>query len=145
MVKVIGVLSLLTAVVLLGFGVFMLVLQTPLTMCVFIASTSLFPLIVAVACLMPRYRSLAIRVIGAIVCLVCIGMFASYYFGDGPQEIGTSRRGRSLLIALGVGGAAMAVKGRWPGDRDNKNDAVPPNDGNSQAGVSNNEDPRLAT
>jgi hypothetical protein len=109
-----GVLSLACAAIMIGFSALMYALETPLGLCLGIGSTSLFPLLIAVACLMPRRRTLAIRCIGAVVCVTFVGILIASFVApnQGPSQR-APRRGALLTIALAAG--AMALKGKWPG------------------------------
>lgn len=113
-----GWLCLIFAVVLLAFSAFMILLQTPPLTCLVIGGTSMFPAIVAVACLLPSKRTIALRFIGAVVCVACIGTFIMSVVNPTGNEQGRSRRG--LLLVAAIAGGAMAIKGKWPGG-DSKN------------------------
>ncbi len=115
MIKLVGVLCLFTAIVLLGFSGLMYALETPLNICVAIGATSLFPFVLAVACLSPRYRSMAIRCVGGVICLVGVGAFIASLV-DTSDEFNPTFRRRGLMLVVSIAGAIMAVRGKWPGD-----------------------------
>ena len=62
---------------------------------------------------MPRQRSLAIRVIGSVVCVACLATLTMSLVA--PEDMpGRPRRGMLLVVA--IAGGAMAWKGKWPGN-----------------------------
>jgi peptidoglycan/LPS O-acetylase OafA/YrhL len=108
-----GWLCLVVAVILLAFSVFMFLVQTPPQICIAIGCTSLFPALVAVACLLPKMRTMALRCIGAVVCLGCLGAFVVSFVS--PPRDGEGRPRRGILLVVAIAGGAMAIKGKWPG------------------------------
>jgi hypothetical protein len=65
----------------------MLFLQTPPLLCIVIGSTSLFPAMIAVACLLPSKRTIALRLIGAVVCIACVGtLIMSFVTPPGNEQ-----------------------------------------------------------
>lgn len=115
-----GWICVLVAVFLVSFAGVMLTIGTRPIDCLKTASTSLFPALVAVACLWPSKRTIALRLIGGVICLACIGTFV-FLFVNPPNDDVPIRRGTLLLIA--VAGGAMAIKGKWPG-ADSANSSV---------------------
>ena len=113
MTKLAGWLAAVFAVILLAFAVFLLVVQAPLRDCIILGGTAIFPAIVAVACLMPSQRTLALRVIGGVVCIACLATLITTFVAPGKDDPEWGRRGRFLAAA--IAGAAMAIKGKWPG------------------------------
>lgn len=109
----VGWLCLIFAVVLFVFSALMLLLQTPPLTCLVIGSTALFPALIAVACLLPSKRTIALRVIGGIVFAACVGTFITTFVNPVNDGQGRSRRG--LLVVAAIAGGAMAIKGKWPG------------------------------
>lgn len=116
-----GWLCLVFAAVLLAFSVLMLLLQTPPLTCIVIGSTSLFPAMVAVACLLPSKRTIALRLIGAVVCIACVSTLVMSFVT--PPGNGQGRPRRGMLAVIAIAGGAMAVKGKWPGS-DGKDETV---------------------
>jgi hypothetical protein len=108
-----GWLCLVFAVVLLAFSALMLFLQTPPLTCIVIGSTSLFPAMMAVACLLPSKRTIALRLIGAVVCFACVGTLIMSFVT--PPGNGQGRPRREILVVIAIAGGAMAIKGKWPG------------------------------
>lgn len=126
MTKLAGWLAAVFAVILLCFAVFLLAVQAPMRDCIILGGTAIFPAIVAVACLIPSKRTLALRVIGGVVCIACLATLIMTFAAPGKNDPEWSRRGLFLTAALA--GAAMAVKGKWPGadETDNStNDSMP--------------------
>ncbi len=117
-----GWLCLVFAVVLLAFSAFMLLLQTPPLTCLVIGSTSMFPAMVAVACLLPSKRTIALRFIGAVVCIACIGTFIMSIVAPSKNEPRRTQRG--MLIVAAIAGGAMAIKGKWPGGESKEATAI---------------------
>ena len=109
----IGVLSILFALLFVVFGGLMLVLETPPLICLATAGCSVFPALIAVACLMPSQRSWALRIIGAIVCVGCIAAFIANFVA--PPEQGRPVRKPFMLLLIAGAGGVIAVKGKWPG------------------------------
>ena len=116
-----GWLCLVFAVVLFAFSALMLFLQTPPLLCIVIGSTSLFPAMIAVACLLPSKRTIALRLIGAVVCIACVGTLIMSFVTPPGNEQGRPRRG--MLVVIAIAGGAMAIKGKWPGG-DSKNETA---------------------
>ncbi len=108
-----GWLCLVFAVVLFAFSALMLLLQTPPLTCIVIGSTSLFPAMIAIACLLPSKRTIALRLIGAVVCVACVGTLIMSFVT--PPGNGQGRPRRGILVVMAIAGGAMAIKGKWPG------------------------------
>lgn len=113
MIKLVGVLCLLTAFVLLAFSGLMFALETPLPVCLGIGMGSLFPLALAVACFLPRYRNLAIRFVGGIICVAGLGSIIAS-FAD--NDFRATFKQRAVMLTIAVAGAVMAARGKWPGE-----------------------------
>lgn len=112
----VGWLCLLFAIMLIVFGVFMFLLQTPPATAIAFGCLSLFPGLIAVACLIPSKRTVALRMIGGIVFLASFGTLIATFVKLGDGNIPYSRRGLLLVVALA--GGTMAIKGRWPGSEE---------------------------
>jgi hypothetical protein len=113
---VVGWLCLVLAVVLFAFSALLLFLQTPPRTCIVTGSTALFPAMIAVACLLPSKRTIALRLIGAVVFIACVGTLTMSFVTPPGNEQGRSRRG--VLVAIAIAGGAMAIQGKWPGSDD---------------------------
>lgn len=75
------------------------------------AVISVFPLLIAIACLSPNHRTTALRCVGGITAIAMIGIIINSFVNP-DVEIG--RRGRAIYFAMLAGSVAIAVKGRWP-------------------------------
>lgn len=109
-----GVLALLTVIIIVLMAGLMYALDTPLTTSILIGSSSIVPLLVVIACFLPRQRTLALRILGSMVCLVCIGTLYQTVFGDAPDN-GPKGRRIGTLATIIVASGLMAWRGRWPG------------------------------
>lgn len=109
----IGVFSLLSVIIMILMAGIMYALETPLTTCMLIASLSAVPLLVAVACFMPKRRTIALRILGFLICLsFCFNLFLTLF---GEVEENRPRGGRiGMQITIIIGSGIMALKGRWP-------------------------------
>ena len=76
-----------------------------------ILSLSAFPGLLAVACLVPKYRHITIRIVGGIMCVVCtIGFFGALNDPEASEHV----RRKGILIVMAIAMAGVAIKGRWP-------------------------------
>ncbi len=107
-----GWICVILAVFLVAFAAFMLVDGSRPLDCLKTASTSLIPATIAVACLLPSKRTIALRVLGGVVCAACIGTLV-FFLVSPPAEDVRVRFG--TLIVIAIAGGVMAVKGKWPG------------------------------
>ncbi len=109
-----GVSSILFAVIMLAMAGLMFALESPVGLCILFGSFSILPILIAVACFAPRMRSVALRILGGIACLVCclvlIQSIVARVNGE-PTEV---RRLGFVGVAM-VGSGIMAWKGKWPG------------------------------
>jgi cell division protein FtsW (lipid II flippase) len=85
------------------------------------AVISVFPLLIAIACLRPAYRTIALRLVGGITAAAIGGILLTSYINP-DVEIG--RRGRACYFATLAGSVVIAVKGSWPSS--NSNSGKPP-------------------
>lgn len=106
-----GVLSAIIAAALLLLAAFLAIIGADARQPVVFAVISVFPLLIAIACLSPKRRTSALRIVGCITA-VATGGILIYSFVNPDIEIG--RRGRGLYVATCIGAAMIAVKGRWP-------------------------------
>ena len=113
MTKLAGWLAAVFAVILLAFAGFLLVVQAPMRDVIILGGTAIFPAIIAVACLVPSKRTLALRVIGGVVCIACLATLIMTFLAPGKDGPEWGRRG--LFVTAAMAGAAMAIKGKWPG------------------------------
>ncbi len=90
------------------------------------AVISVFPILVAIACLSPSARNFALRLVGAITCVSVTGTLIMTFVAP-PEDVTFGRRG--LLVALAVASGAMAIKGRWPGPTAEQPGAAQPGTG----------------
>lgn len=111
--RIIGWLSFFTASILLAFSGFMFLLEAPPLTWVLAATASVFPALIAIACLMPSRRSFALRIIGGVVSLACIGTLIMSFVAPARENQGRPPHG--MLVVIVIAGGAMAVKGKWPG------------------------------
>lgn len=91
----------------------MYLIEMPVANCLLFGSFAFFPILIAVACFVPSKRSIALRIIGGIVSLgAAAGLIMSFVVTP-PNNNGS--RGRGKLAVVAIAGAAMAIKGKWPG------------------------------
>lgn len=107
------------AAIMLAFSILMFFLETSLQTCIAFGCISLFPALIAVACLMPRWRTIALRMIGAVVCLACVGTLIMSFVN--PSDTGQPRPRRGMIVVIALATGAMALKGRWPGSEPPEN------------------------
>lgn len=106
-----GLLSATFAAVLLLLGAFIAISGGDARQSLLGPVVSIFPLLIAIACLSPRHRTPALRAVGGITAVAMAGiLIASYVRADVEQ----TRRGRAIYFMTFLGAAGIAVKGRWP-------------------------------
>jgi hypothetical protein len=66
---------------------------------------------------MPSKRTIALRFIGAILCVGCIGVLIMSFVAPREDEKGGRSR-LGILLTVAIAGGAMAYKGKWPGSED---------------------------
>jgi len=106
-----GVLSAIIAGSLLLLAAFLAMIGADARQPIMFAAISIFPLLIAVACLSAKHRTTALRVVGGITAVAIAGILINSFINP---DLETSRRGRGMYLATCVGAAAIAVKGRWP-------------------------------
>ena len=106
-----GVVSATLVVLLLALAAFLAVSGAGMREPTLFVVISVFPLLIAVACLCPSRRTVALRLVGGITSLVIAGILIAAFVSP---EIELNRRQRAIYVAVIVGAAAIAVKGRWP-------------------------------
>lgn len=106
-----GIASALFAALLLALAAFLAIMGADIREPVVFALVSIFPALIAIACLRPGLRTPALRLIGGITCLAMAGMLIGSYIY--PNEH-VGRRGRGIYFAMCAAAGALAVKGRWP-------------------------------
>lgn len=81
---------------------------------------SLFPLLIAIACLNAKRRTLALRLVGGITALMMAAILISSYVNPNNN---IDWRGRLVYSAMLSGALGVAIKGRWPSSSDWQEDA----------------------
>ncbi len=96
-----GWLCVVFAIIMILFCVLMFLLEVPMGICLGIGATSLFPILIAVACLVPSKRTMALSVIGGVLCAGCVGGLIMSFVNPPPEQVARSPRvepsSRSLL------------------------------------------------
>ena len=72
---------------------------------------SAFPALLAVACLVPKYRHITVRIVGGIICLACT---YGYFFAADEVDPDNQVRRKGILIVIAIAMAGVAYTGRWP-------------------------------
>jgi hypothetical protein len=106
-----GVLAALISGALLLLAAFLAMIGADARQPVLFAVISVFPLLIAIACLSAKHRTAALRLVGCITAIVMAGVLINSFVNP-DVEIG--RRGRGLYFAMCIGAAMLAFKGRWP-------------------------------
>lgn len=75
------------------------------------AVISVFPLLIAIACLSKPHRTPALRLVGGITAFAMVGIILNSFLNP-DVEIG--RLGRSMYFGILTGSIALAATGRWP-------------------------------
>jgi hypothetical protein len=121
MVMLIGWIAVVFTLLTLLFSGLMLALEVPPLTCLLMALSSALPGIIAVACLIPSKRFIAVRIIGIAMFLAGIVAFVQPFIvpaeGNGPFH----RLGIKLLL-VGLG-ASMAITGKWSDAKDESDKA----------------------
>lgn len=119
-----GSASLFVAFVMLAMSGLMYALETPLETCLIFGLLSIIPLLVTVACFAPRYRSIALRILGACAFVACCGTLIQNVISRINGEPTHGGRLGPLIVAT-IGTGIMAWKGKWPG-ADREREEPPP-------------------
>lgn len=99
------------AAALISLALVLLFLGGGLRQTTMLAVIAVFPTLVSVACLIPNRRTLALRVIGGVTCLVTLAILVTQLVAP-DAEIGS--KGRGVLVAICAASGLMATSGRWP-------------------------------
>lgn len=105
-----GILCAVFASLLLILAVFLLSVGDGRSALVF-SVISIFPLLIAIACLSPTRRTPALRIVGAITALVMAGLLINSFVNPNKEIDWSSRRLYTIML---TGALAIAIKGRWP-------------------------------
>jgi hypothetical protein len=101
------------AIALISLALVLLVLGAGLRQSVGLSVIAIFPAIISVACLVPQHRTLALRIVGGVMCFGTLALFVGQMMAlDVDVEIG--RRGRGALVAICAASGLMTFRGRWP-------------------------------
>ncbi len=114
-----GVISAVFAALLLALAVFLALTTGDARQSTVFAIISVFPLLIAIACLSRRHRTIALRLVGGVTAIAMTGIIINSFV---KPDIEIGRRGRAIYFAILAGAVAIAAKGRWP-----SNDADAPN------------------
>ncbi|TWU05715.1 hypothetical protein [Stieleria varia] len=106
-----GIISALFAGVLLSLSAFLALTESTAGSPLSFALMSVFPMLVALACLGQKWRTVALRMVGGVTALVVGWILIQSYINP---EIKVGRTGRGLYVAMCVGAISIAAKGRWP-------------------------------
>ncbi|QDT04367.1 hypothetical protein K227x_27580 [Rubripirellula lacrimiformis] len=106
-----GIVSAVFATLLLSLALFLALTGSSARQPIIFAVISVFPLLIAIACLSSKHRTPAIRLVGGITALALAGVLLNSFVNPQP-EIG--RLGPTTYLAMCAGGVAIAANGRWP-------------------------------
>lgn len=106
-----GIVAAIIAGLLLTLAVFLVFAGTRMNEPITMALISIFPLLIAVACLSPKRRTTALRLVGGITALATGGLLIASFVSP---DVELDRKGRGICVVTMLAAAAIAVKGRWP-------------------------------
>jgi hypothetical protein len=99
------------AVALISLGLVLLVLGAGLRQTAGLSVVAIFPALISVACLVPNHRTLALRIVGGVMCVGTLALLVGQLIAP-DVEIG--RTGRGVLVAICAASGLMTFRGRWP-------------------------------
>lgn len=75
------------------------------------AVISVFPMLIAIACLSAKHRTPALRLVGGITAFAIAGILIDSFVNP---KVEVPWKGRTIYFVMMAGAATIAAKGRWP-------------------------------